>query len=312
MTEDEKPATKRVSNSEIQCFKRCRRKWWLSYYRRLEPIEKSPTGALKLGNRIHDSLEAYYSPEVIDPVDVLRKGYEEAIDAVPEEKYYQIEELNKEASLALAMIEGYVEWVAETGIDDDYEIIAVEDELSYDLDYIPVTIMGKLDTRIRRRSDGKLLSMDHKTCASFETVTRALELNEQPMMYQMLERLSQPDGEHVVGGVYNMLRKVKRTGSAKPPFYLREQIYHNDEELRSYWKKLVGILTTMYDVVQRLDEGQDHHTVVYPTPQSTCAWDCEFRAVCPLFDDGSRAEAMVDSLYQVHNPYDRYQKETTL
>ena len=48
--EQERPYT--LSNSEIQVFKDCRRKWWLNYYRRLQPKKKEFTGALALGSRI--------------------------------------------------------------------------------------------------------------------------------------------------------------------------------------------------------------------------------------------------------------------
>ena len=51
--EAERPYT--LSNSEIQVFKDCRRKWWLNYYRRLMPRKKDYTGALALGSRIHEA-----------------------------------------------------------------------------------------------------------------------------------------------------------------------------------------------------------------------------------------------------------------
>jgi len=300
-----------VSNSEVQCFKRCRRKWWLTYHRKLRKVEERTTGALMLGTRVHEALAALYSPTPQDPIEVIRNEYNKAREGVDPETF-DFEDLNKEAALALAMIEGYVQWVEETGIDDDLEVISVEEELSAPFDGVPVTIIGKLDTRVRRKSDGRLLSMDHKTCASFDSLTRTLELNEQPLMYQLLERLTQPSDQHVTGGMYNMLRKVKRTGNAKPPFYLREMIHHNDTELRNFWLRLLGTLQTMVEVENRLNDGEDHHLVAYPTPTSTCAWDCDFRAVCPLFDDGSHAEGLIESAYRVHNPYERYQTEVTL
>ena len=51
----------RLSNSEIQVFKDCRRKWWLGYYRRLQPKLQNFTGALALGSRIHEALDRHYS-----------------------------------------------------------------------------------------------------------------------------------------------------------------------------------------------------------------------------------------------------------
>lgn len=298
-----------ISNSEIQCFKRCRRKWWLAYHRKLRPLTEKNSGALQLGTRVHEALAAYYSPEPRDPIEVIREQYNIARDAADPEDSTGMEYLNKEASLALIMIEGYVEWVQDTGVDDDYEVISVEEELAVDFKELPVTIIGKLDTRIRRRSDGRLLSMDHKTCASFDGLTRTLELNEQPLMYQLLERMTQPEDQFVIGGVYNMLRKVKRTASAKPPFYMREVIHHNETELRNFWLRLYGTLSTILDVTKRLNDGEAHHSVVYPTPSDKCSWDCEFRAVCPLFDDGSHAEGLIEASYKVHNPYERYQTE---
>ena len=300
-----------VSNSEIQTFKRCRRKWWLAYHRKLRKIEDRNTSALLLGTRVHAALEAFYSPEARNPIDVIRNEYETVRNLIDPESF-DMEAINKEASLALAMIEGYVQWVEETGIDDDLNVISVEEELSVPMEGVPVTIIGKLDTRIRRKSDDRIFSMDHKTCASFEGLTRTLEINEQPMMYQLLERMTQTEGNYVVGGMYNMLRKVKRTANAKPPFYMRETIHHSDVELRNFWKRLLGTLKTMVDVENRLNDGEEHFIVAYPTPTSTCAWDCDFRAVCPMFDDGSNAEGLIESMYKVHNPYERYQSEVTI
>ena len=296
-----------VSNSEIQTFKRCKRKWWLAYYRKLRPLVEKNTGALRLGSNVHEALEAFYSLDPKDPIEVIHNVYaEERRLAFESGDTIALEQINKDADLALAMIEGYVEWVAETGVDDDLEVIAVEQEISVDLEEVPVTLIGKLDTRIRRRSDSRLLSMDHKTCVSIDGLTKTFELAEQPMMYQLLERLYSPEGEHVTSGIYNMLRKVKRTRNAKPPFYAREYVHHNDTELRNFYVRIIGELESMVATSNALDAGASPTKVAYPTPTSTCSWDCEFRAVCPLFDDGSYVEAMIEATYKEHNPYERY------
>jgi len=300
-----------VSNSEISSFRRCRRRWWLGNYRKLRKKEERITGPLKLGTRIHKALEVKYSLTPGDPVAAIRAEYEKARNEVGQDDATTRDELNKEADLALIMIEGYVEWVYDTGIDDDIEVIAVEQELAADFEglRVPVQIIGKLDTRVRRKTDGRLFSMDHKTCASFDGLTKTLEINEQPKMYQLLERLTLPEDQYVTGGMLNMLRKVKRTASAKPPFYSREAIHHTDVGLRNYWYRLLGILSDMIDVVEALDNGTDPNIVAYPNPTRDCAWDCEFRAVCPMFDDGSHAEGVLESAYVIHNPLARYSSE---
>jgi len=296
-----------ISNSEIQTFKRCRRKWWLTYYRKLRRREEKRFGALSLGTNVHEALADYYSLEPKDPIETIHRIYANLRDeALQLEDYDALVSINKDADLALAMIEGYVEWVRETGVDDDIEVISVEEEIAVELEALPVTLIGKLDTRVRRRSDGRLLSIDHKTCASIDDLVRQMQQLEQPMMYQLLERLNPNSDEHVVGGMYNMLRKVKRTGSAKPPFYARESVHHNNEELRNFWLRLHGELKVMLAVEDDLDNGVTHQEVAYPTPMSTCSWDCDFRAVCPMFDDGSHAEGVIENAFVVHNTYERY------
>ena len=243
---------------------------------------------------------------------MIRELYLAEIANVDPEDYDLVKAVKADADLAIAMIDGYVEWVNETGVDDDLEIISVEEEIAVPLEDLPFTIIGKLDTRIRRRSDGRLLSMDHKTAASIDDFRKMADLNEQPLMYQLLERLHalQIGSDDVVtSGLYNLLRKTKRTERAKPPFYSRESIHHNDDELRSFYLRLHGVLRDMLAVEQALDAGENHAYVAYPTPSNDCNWKCEFRAVCPMFDDGSHAEGVLEMAFKVHNPYQRYESE---
>lgn len=179
--------------------------------------------------------------------------------------------------------------------------------MSADMPDLPVTIIGKFDTRIQRGSDGALMSMDHKTCASFDSVTETLDIAEQYQMYQLLEKMTQPPGQQVVGGFVNMLRKVKRTASAKPPFYGREAVYHSDDMLRLFYVRLHGTLTEMVRIEERLDAGEDPNLLVPPSPDGDCKWKCEHRALCPMMNDPhSAAELVIASAYTVHDPYERY------
>ena len=82
-------------------------------------------------------------------------------------------------------------------------------------------LMGKLDVRILRHSDERVLFMDHKTVREFTTPVLQLPANMQMKTYHLMEFYSRvnDDAPEVGGAIYNMLRKVKRTASAKPPFY---------------------------------------------------------------------------------------------
>ena len=63
----------------------------------------------------------------------------------------------------------------------------------------------------------------------------------------------------------------------------------------------------MLQLEKALDDGESPMHVAYPTPHNDCSWKCEFRAVCPMFDDGSHAEGVIASAFKVHNPYQRYE-----
>ena len=100
-----------VSNSEIQTYKDCRRRWYLSYYLELgiRRAKDAPTGARQLGTKIHIALCAMYA-EGRNPVDVLNELYKEDKELFAEFPDKLIE-LGKEQDLGKAMMEGYVEWL---------------------------------------------------------------------------------------------------------------------------------------------------------------------------------------------------------
>jgi hypothetical protein len=119
--------------------------------------------------------------------------------------------------------------------------------------------------------------------------------------YQSLD-----DSPTTVGAVYNMLKRVKRTARANPPFYDRLSIIHSTFEVSSYLTNVIG---TAYDIVSAkrlLANFVSHQAAVYPSPRSECSWDCEFFSVCSLFNDGSAAEDMLGTYYVEEDPLDRY------
>lgn len=330
-----------ISNSEVQTYKRCKRKWMWAFYRGLESKKRRHTGALEIGTRVHSALARYYTPEGeprTDPRDALERILVEdwtGIEAYVRERFgtsdAELElqalavEFNKEADLMRAMMEGYVQWLEETGADEDLEVVAPEASLVARIPHeseTPVFITGRMDVRLRRRSDNARLFMDHKTVGEFTSHTRWLHLNQQMRHYHLLEtvhaqqdRVEAGDGIHYEvertdGALYNMLRKVKRTERANPPFYQRVEVRHNKQEIASYFEELRGVIDAMILTQAQLDAGYDDRVVAYPTPNDRCAWDCEFFAVCPMRDDGSRYEQFIESAYTVHDPYDRYPELT--
>lgn len=312
----------RVSNSEVQTFKRCRRRWWLAYYRRLVPLAEPDTGVSAVGGRIHRALRWHYHA---DPA--LRVDVRDAIEAVVAadwkaicERYFAQDgasvppavqvAFRKESDLERTMVEGYVKWLAETGADSELQVVGSEQYLEADLPgYVgQVRLVGKLDARVRRTSDGVRLFMDHKTLGAFGPLVRVLPMNEQMLFYILLESL-QEDDERCAGALYNMLRRVLRTSRANPPFYQRVEVHHNPRQLDSFLRRTVGTVTEIMALRTKLATEDAHIDVAYPTPNQDCTWQCRYVDVCPMFDDGSRVESALAAQFSPGDPSGYYVRD---
>lgn len=299
----------KISNSEIQTFKHCRRRWYLTYYRKLGVKESQlkPTGALQLGTKIHYALELFYG-QGVDPINTISQLYMEEIEKQGDNDLY-LKNIDDEYKLADAMIRGYVEWLEETGIDQDLTFIATERvvEIPVNINGFDLYLRGKLDALVRRETDGSILFMDHKTTASLPQLSAQIHMNEQMKFYHLLEKMS--DGEEVSGGLYNMLRKTKRTARAVPPFYDRVEVHHNDEEIYNMKRRVYSVIREILLVMERLNGKEDHLDVCYPSPSGDCFWKCPFVNVCNLADDGSNFELALENNFQYVDPHERYNTE---
>ncbi len=293
----------KASNSELTTFRDCRRKWWLEYYRGLKAPEKS-SGALALGTNVHSALASYYSPGGSKQAAsaLLNDIYKESLENCTEWELAQVE---KDAKLATIMVDGYFEWLEETGADSNLEIIEPEAEIHYDTEIlgVPVRIQGKRDVIAVNTDTGINTLIDHKTCQSFNDP--ALDLNEQSRMYLLLQRLN---GSTVVQNcIWNLLRKVQRTARAEPPFYKREDIYVGEQELRYFYERIHGIIRDVISVREALDRGESHRSICYPRPSRDCSWKCSFRTVCPMIDADPHVEEFIRATYTETDPYERYE-----
>jgi hypothetical protein len=216
-----------------------------------------------------------------------------------------------EVQLTRLMLEGYFDWLQETGADEGLTIVASETpvEVDIEVDGTPVTVMGLLDLRLYRELDGAHLFIDDKTCMEMTTFSKWSHLNEQFKMYDWL--LRQSTGERTDGGMFNLLRKVKRTSKATPPFYGRIEVRHSDAELKSFSYSLYGVIRDIIELRNRLDnEPEWTQANIYPTANKDCCWECPYFQVCPMVDraDGS-ASRMIELTMSKGDPYARYVRE---
>jgi RecB family exonuclease len=277
----------RVSPSEMAKFQRCRRQWALTYYYKwtVDPTTANPVTVALHGTRIHAAMEAYYGYD-IDPLTALGVIYDNECTKRPD----RAPDLEKERDWAIAMVTGYLDWAAENGLDEEHEVIATERELETHLILTSgemAVVTGKLDQIVRRRLDGALLLRDWKTVGTLGKADLII-IDPQMRVYSALLAVTS-NGLRTDGALYTMMLRSKHTARAKGPFYEQIHVRYNDAEQKSMLTRITGILDDM-DRVTRL--------VAYPNPiPDRCAWDCPFTQVCPLFDDGSRAEEAMDATF---------------
>ena len=300
----------RLSNSELQTFKDCRRRWWLNYYRRLQPKQKDMTGALALGTRIHAALDAHYAQGT-----PLLQAHSELVEKDKQlllADFRDVNDLETEAELGRIMLEGYEQWVEENGIDAELDMISPEEKIVAPLFNGAVELQGKLDMRVRRKADGVRLFRDFKTVGgSLSEFSSMAHMNEQVMTYMLLESSKFDEKERSEGGIFTLIKKVRRTAAAKPPFYDHVEIRHNIFTMRSFWQRIHGTIADLMRIRTALDAGENPAFHVYPRASRDCKWKCQFFAICPMFDDGSAVEQALSDSYEEKDPYAYYDTDKT-
>lgn len=302
-----------VSNSEVQTFKQCRRKWWLQWSRGLAPVAVEVQGVRNTGTRLHIALAELYRPGTPgNPKVALQKAQMDDMIIASQQEFTDLHKLRSDFDLENAMLSGYLEWIAETGVDSQLEVISSEQYIEAEIpdvygnaDTPPVKAIGKVDTRVRDIVTGRQKFLDHKSVGSF--IIPMLSQNQQLLHYELLLSL-QPGETAPDGAYYNMLKRSKRTAKATPPFYMRVEVTHNRHQIEAYRQFLVGTVTDMQNAERQLTEDPSlHQLVAYPTPHRDCSWKCPFVKQCGLFDDGSRVQDALDKHFKAINPLDYYQ-----
>lgn len=273
-----------INQSELVTFLRCRRKWNYGYVKGLGSPGYSSN--LETGSAVHAALQAHYKQGL--PFDVLDEYWAPWLETEGELP----PGLLKDVELSQIMVEGYLEWLEETGNDAYLTPVAVEQKVEL-LIRPDVTLHGTIDL-VMQDEDGRYWLFDHKTTASFGAlVDRRLQMNFQLMTYAVLTEAH--FGQAPAGATLNMLRKVKRTASAKPPFYQRETVNFNSMQLAAYKNHLDAIVTDLFRVEELIALGDE--SAAYPIVDGDCSWKCPFLSVCALADDGSDIQSALNDLY---------------
>lgn len=292
---------RRISNSELSTFKTCKRQWYLAYIRKLVPRREDPTGVAPIGTRIHAVLAEFYRPKsaveklAFNPIALHNQLVTEDLIRHPE----KADKINKEGDLSRIMLEGYFEWVEETGADEGLIVLGSEKKLEHEI--VPgIVLQGKLDARVKREQGDAIMVIDHKSQANFEP-----PFTEQMKTYLLLNLLENPN-ERVDGAIYNILRRVKRSVTAKPPFYQRVEVRYNIHVMRDFYQRVIAEIEELTRLESAILSGRTE--LAFPSPSASCSWRCQFYSICPLMDDKTaHAESVIDMVFEEGNPYQRYQ-----
>ena len=295
-----------LTNSEMAAFTNCRRGWWLRYYRQLQRRHEY-SSLPSVGNFYHIGLEAYYNMGETNVTQLALNYAEEMIRETPDLSA----QIMKDVELAVIMLEGYFEWLEETGSDVGLKIIGAEQAVEVPLEGTQLRLRGKIDTRMEREVDGAWLQLENKTVGNLTDIPKYAQGAPQFLTYDLLAFLKareEKEGRATDGVILNMARRVKRTASAKPPFYARHEVRHNVHELRAHWKHVVAVGTEIQSVRAKLDAGAEHHDICPPTVSRNHTWSCPCAPITTMFDDGSDVEGFLAETYEEHDPWARYEE----
>lgn len=277
------PSNYRLSHTEIQTFKRCKRKWYLRYHLGWKQRDKVRRVARDTGIAVHEALHVYYANDR-DEEGAVKWIADRRIEDLSMAQAHEVETVTEVYKLANIIVDGYFAWLDETGNDDGFRITGSEQMLEAPSPVDGVTLFGIVDL-IGEHVDGDIVVLDTKVVASIEETVRMLHLNEQALMYAVLAKVNDPNPTRPFRIVWSMLKRSKRTARARGPFYERYELVISPGQLEVFYEQLHGVITALLELERKLDDGGSANALAFPSPTKDCSWECEFFAVCPAMND---------------------------
>ena len=290
------------SHSEMSTYKDCKRRWYLQYFLKLRRRREPRALARDTGILTHAALHNFYVAGGLDNPHAkdLMYGYldnarDEDILKVDPSEAKTVQEIHDTTKI---IVDGYIEWLHETGADVGYNFNQSEVELRAPGPVPNTEIMGIIDLGGTHEMSGDMFVMDTKVTNSIDGMLKTLHLVEQGPMYAVLAKINDPDPTRGFRVVWNMLKRNKQTARAKPPFYQRYELAINGDQLRQFYLQLQGQIEEILRTEARLNDGESHIKVAYPTPSGDCTWKCPYFSVCGLMNDTTNND--VDYLINVY------------
>lgn len=300
-----------ITHSDLSRFLTCRRQWHYDYVLDFRPPEKA-TGPLALGTRVHAALEAYYSGATDDPVAWIdAKGKEdlEALDYDNNAKPWDYDQMYEDMIVGRNCVKLYMEWLEETGADDNYRTVAVEEKVEVPILGGRAILRGKVDLLKEDITSGLMCADDFKTTGDWGGDLRGqLERSYQHWCYLIGLQHNYPD-RNVECSQYTVLRKVKKipTTPPKAPLIQRFTVPATRRAIGAKRAQIDRIALEMLNLRDKTDPA-----VFYPSPSRACGW-CDYKAPCDIADESTEASLalLANGGYTQGTRYDRYRDKET-
>ena len=262
----------------------------LQYWMKLRRKSTPRAVARDTGILVHSALHHFYTLGALSnemslemTLDFLSLARDEDILRIDDEsKRKDVVEVH---DVSRIVVLGYVEWLQETAADTLYTFEASEVELRTAGPVEGTEIMGFLDLSGTHRQSNDLFVMDTKVTANIDEMVKSLALNEQGPMYAILSKANDPDPNRGFRVVWNMIKRTKQSARAKGPFYQRYELAINEDQLRLFYMQLQGQIEELLRLEERLNNGEHHTLVAYPSPSKDCSWKCPYVDICGQMND---------------------------
>lgn len=322
---------KRLSYSQITCYKRCKKKWYFRYVLRLKTIHAPRP--LNVGKLVHVGIGKFYANE--DWREAMKSAHLENVETIEkaeslsdEEVIQYITEAEEHYEDAVGVVERYLEHdVTNPLLPEGWKVLAVEQEFLVEVDGAKDLLYGFIDMVVED-PDGNIWGVEHKSGEQF-FMTEQLSLNEQTTMYLAVLK-SKYGSDRVKGMIYNLIRtkkpsvpKLTKQGTMSKAaidttwdIYERELVKHGldpadysdmKEKLegnkffdRTYTyrtnREINNFLTELAVVMNEISDQRAE--LCYRTPCKECSWDCkEFQELCIMDYKGLDTEEYIRHTY---------------
>lgn len=280
-----------ISNSEVNTWLHCRRRYYYEYILDLEP--KAFSDPLANGILVHSILESYY---IAKQDELSEEDCREA--AMTPLKYAanasgaNLENIVKMRNLALAYFEKYAEE------DERFEVMAVETEFS-----VPIiegengfALAGTIDVVFSDRETGDIIPVDHKSSYNFWTDDQA-SITGQFVKYVYALRAK---GFNVDRFMINQLRtREVKNGDLFRRMYVRP----TEPRIRSVVAQHVNAGAEIMEF--RKDPVKERTIPIYD--KFGCS-SCSFFQVCNSDAEGTSTDVLLATEFQTKQHYG-YNKE---